>query len=71
MIILFLLPGGRDGLKKGCDQLSEAKRRTDLVAIQFPRHFDIIDGSIMCVKFEPIDWIAILLLYSASPPWMT
>ena len=45
-----------------------AKRRTDLVAIQTPRHFNIIDGSIICAKFELIDWIAILLLYSVSLP---
>ena len=41
-------------------EVSGAKRRTDLVAIQIPRHFDIIDDSIICDKFEPIDWIAIL-----------
>ena len=36
-------------------EVSGAKRRTDFVAILGPRHFDIIDGSIICVKFESID----------------
>ena len=39
-------------------KVSGAKRRPDFVAIQISRHFDIIDGSITCTKFEPIDWIA-------------
>ena len=32
-------------------EVSGAKRRTNLVAIQIPRHFDIIDGSIICANF--------------------
>ena len=29
-------------------EVSGAKRRSDLVEIQIPRHFDIIDGFIIC-----------------------
>ena len=32
-------------------EVSGAKRRTDFVAIQIRRHFDILDGSIICAIF--------------------
>ena len=41
-------------------EVSGAKGRSDLAAIQSLRHFNIIDGSILCVKFEPNGWISIL-----------
>ena len=51
-------------------EVSGAKRRTDLVAIQIPRHFDIIDGPTLCATFESVDWVAISLLSSVSLPWI-
>ena len=61
----------RNAATNSTPEVSGAKRRIDLVAIQIPRHFDIIiDGSIICAKLEPIDWITILLLYYVSLPWI-
>ena len=51
-------------------EVSGAKKKTDLSATQILRHFDLIDGSIICDKFYSIDGIVILLLYSVSLPWI-
>ena len=50
----------RNGVTNSTPEVSGAKGRSDLDSIQIPRHFDIINGSIICAKFESMDWIAIL-----------
>ena len=57
----------RNGATNSTPGVSGAKGRSDLVSIQNPRHFGIIDGSIICAKFEPMDWIAILLYFVSLP----
>ena len=39
------------------------EREEDVTSLRykFREHFDIIDGSNICAKFDPMDWIAILL----------
>ena len=51
----------RNGATNSTPEVSGAKGRRDLASIQIPRHFDIINGSIICAKYESMDWIAILL----------
>ena len=52
----------RNGATNSTPEVSGAKGRSDLDSIQIPRHFDIINGSIICDKFESMDWIASLPL---------
>ena len=41
----------------------ERKEEVTSLRYKIPRHFDIIYGSIICVKFESMDWIAILPIH--------
>ncbi|MEP5177794.1 hypothetical protein, partial [Marinobacter alexandrii] len=50
-----------NGATNSTPEVSGAKGRSHLATIQIPRHFYILDVSITCAKYKPMDSIAMSL----------